>query len=153
MKPAPRFEFRVILITLDTQVLDIFSSYLVVFYFYIHKLTDIHEREIKELAKRILNVSMEAKLEGASQDYLDSVKPFLAEAIIAWCNGVSFLEVCKITDTFEGNIIRCLRRLEELLRQLVQAAKTLGNQDLEIKFNEGIRLIKRDIVFAASLYL
>uniref|UniRef100_A0A146LDJ4 Superkiller viralicidic activity 2-like 2 n=1 Tax=Lygus hesperus TaxID=30085 RepID=A0A146LDJ4_LYGHE len=110
-------------------------------------------REIKELAKRILNVSMEAKLEGASQDYLDSVKPFLAEAIIAWCNGVSFLEVCKITDTFEGNIIRCLRRLEELLRQLVQAAKTLGNQDLEIKFNEGIRLIKRDIVFAASLYL
>ncbi|CAB0008458.1 unnamed protein product [Nesidiocoris tenuis] len=110
-------------------------------------------REIKELGKRILNVSMEAKLEGMTDEYLNNVKPFLAEAIYAWCHGASFLEICKITDTFEGNIIRSLRRLEELLRQLVQAAKTLGNQDLEIKFNEGIRLIKRDIVFAASLYL
>jgi ATP-dependent RNA helicase DOB1 len=46
-----------------------------------------------------------------------------------------------------------LRRLEELLRQLVQAAKVIGNTELEAKFAEGITRIKRDIVFAASLYL
>ena len=46
-----------------------------------------------------------------------------------------------------------MRRLEELLRQMVQAAKGIGNTDLENKFSEGIRLMKRDIVFAASLYL
>jgi ATP-dependent RNA helicase DOB1 len=46
-----------------------------------------------------------------------------------------------------------MRRLEEVLRQLCQAAKNIGNTDLENKFSEGIKVIKRDIVFAASLYL
>ena len=46
-----------------------------------------------------------------------------------------------------------MRRLEELLRQLASAAKAIGNADLEAKFTQGIELIKRDIVFAASLYL
>lgn len=46
-----------------------------------------------------------------------------------------------------------MRRLEEVLRQLCQAAKTIGNVDLENKFSEAIKLLKRDIVFAASLYL
>lgn len=54
---------------------------------------------------------------------------------------------------FEGSIIRCIRRLEELLRQLCNAAKVLGNTELENKFAEGITSIKRDIIFAASLYL
>ena len=45
-----------------------------------------------------------------------------------------------------------MRRLEELLRQMIQASKAIGI-DLENKFAEGVRLIKRDIVFAASLYL
>jgi len=46
-----------------------------------------------------------------------------------------------------------MRRLEEVLRQFVQAAKNIGDAGLEEKFNEGIKQIKRDIVFAASLYL
>lgn len=46
-----------------------------------------------------------------------------------------------------------MRRLEEVLRQLSQAAKNIGNTDLENKFSEAIKLMKRDIVFAASLYL
>jgi ATP-dependent RNA helicase DOB1 len=39
------------------------------------------------------------------------------------------------------------------LRQLCNAAKSIGNVELETKFAEGIQKIKRDIVFAASLYL
>lgn len=54
---------------------------------------------------------------------------------------------------FAGSIIRCMRRLEELLRQMIQAAKNIGNNELENKFAESIRLLKRDIVFAGSLYL
>ena len=46
-----------------------------------------------------------------------------------------------------------MRRLEELLREMGHAAKAIGNTELENKFAEGIRLIKRDIIFAASLYL
>ena len=54
---------------------------------------------------------------------------------------------------FLGSIIRCMRRLEELLRQMVQAAKNIGNTELENRFASSIKLLKRDIVFAASLYL
>jgi len=54
---------------------------------------------------------------------------------------------------FLGSVIRCMRRLEELLRQLCAAAKAIGNSELELKFSEAIARIKRDIVFAASLYL
>ena len=46
-----------------------------------------------------------------------------------------------------------MRRLDELARQMCQAAKAIGNTELENKFSDGIRKIKRDIVFAASLYL
>jgi len=52
-----------------------------------------------------------------------------------------------------GSLIRVMRRLEELLGELVQVSKTIGNEELEKKFKEAIRLIKRDIIFAASLYL
>ena len=54
---------------------------------------------------------------------------------------------------FEGSIIRSMRRLEELLRQLCSAANSIGNTELEAKFMTGIEKIKRDIVFSASLYL
>lgn len=58
-----------------------------------------------------------------------------------------------MTETFEGNVVRILRRLEELLKELIEAAKAIGNTDLETKFSDGSSKIKRDIVFAASLYL
>ena len=71
----------------------------------------------------------------------------------AWAKGSPFHEVCKLSEIFEGSIIRGMRRLEELMREMTKAAKAIGNADLEIKFNKGIEQIKRDIVFAASLYL
>ena len=67
--------------------------------------------------------------------------------------GCEFAKLCQMTDAFEGSIIRCVRRLEELLRQMCRAAKVIRNTDLEQKFSEAIKSIKRDIVFAASLYL
>ena len=36
-----------------------------------------------------------------------------------------------------GSIIRCMRRLEEGMREMCQAAKNIGNTDLEKKFAEG----------------
>lgn len=70
-----------------------------------------------------------------------------------WVNGMSFAEILKSTDVFEGSIIRCLRRLEEVLRELVAAAQGMANKELEEKIETARTKIKRDIVFAASLYL
>jgi len=75
------------------------------------------------------------------------------EAVYAWCGGAKFVEVQKLTKAFEGTTIRTLRRLEELVRQITTAAKAIGNDELEEKFNKGGELIRRDIVFCSSLYL
>uniref|UniRef100_A0A8C5L4F4 RNA helicase n=1 Tax=Jaculus jaculus TaxID=51337 RepID=A0A8C5L4F4_JACJA len=110
-------------------------------------------RQMQECAKRIAKVSAEAKLEIDEETYLSSFKPHLMDVVYTWATGATFAHICKMTDVFEGSIIRCVRRLEELLRQMCQAAKAIGNTELENKFAEGITKIKRDIVFAASLYL
>ncbi|XP_005720365.1 exosome RNA helicase MTR4 [Pundamilia nyererei] len=110
-------------------------------------------RQMQECAKRIAKVSADAKLEVDEESYLNQFKPHLMDVVYAWANGATFAQICKMTDVFEGSIIRCMRRLEEVLRQMCSASKAIGNTELENKFAEGITKIKRDIVFAASLYL
>jgi len=120
------------------------------------KLTDDLSGALKtmqEMARQIARVSKECKLEIDEDAYVEQFKPYLMDVVYEWCKGASFAKLCEMTEIFEGGIIRCMRRLEELLRQMSLAAKVIGNKDLEDKFNEGVRLLKRDIVFAASLYL
>lgn len=59
----------------------------------------------------------------------------------------------KMTDVYEGSLIRLFRRLEELLRQAGQAAKVMGNGELEKKFDESLNKVRRDMVACQSLYL
>lgn len=58
-----------------------------------------------------------------------------------------------MTDVYEGSLIRLFRRLEELLRQVAQAAKVMGNEELEQKLETALSKVRRDIVAAQSLYL
>ncbi len=58
-----------------------------------------------------------------------------------------------MTDVYEGSLIRLFRRLEELLRQMAQAGKVMGSEELERKFEEALTKVRRDIVAAQSLYL
>lgn len=75
------------------------------------------------------------------------------EAVYAWARGSKFYEIMTGTPVFEGSLIRGIRRLEEVLQQLILAAKSIGETELESKLEEAVSRIKRDIVFAASLYL
>lgn len=112
-------------------------------------------RIIQEAARRIYSVSQESGLTGdyTEAEYLQQLRPELMDVVYAWSRGAPFAKICKMTEVFEGSIIRALRRLDELLRQLAQAARSIGNAELENKFNEGMSKIRRDIVFANSLYL
>lgn len=53
----------------------------------------------------------------------------------------------------QGSLVRAVRRLEEVLRQLAGALKSVGDMEQAQRFEEAIAKIKRDIIFAASLYL
>ena len=47
-------------------------------------------------------MSKEAKLEIDEEIYVDSFKPQMMDVVHAWCRGSSFLQICKMTDIFEG---------------------------------------------------
>jgi len=79
--------------------------------------------------------------------------PEMMPVLYHWASGAKFVDLCKMTDAFEGSIIRLIRREEEVLRQLSSASYAIGNHELREKFDEVSKKIKRDIVFAASLYL
>merc|ERR1712055_1056563 len=107
------------------------------------KLTDALSgplRSMQDMARRIARVSREAKIEMDEDSYVEKFKPFMMDIVHEWCKGASFLNICKMTDMFEGSIIRSMRLLEELLRQMVQASKNIGNVELENKFAEAIKL-------------
>jgi ATP-dependent RNA helicase DOB1 len=75
------------------------------------------------------------------------------ELVFSWARGTSFAELMRSTKVFEGSVIRALRREEELLRQLGAGAGAVGEAELAGKFAAAAQLLKRDIVFAASLFL
>jgi len=110
-------------------------------------------RKLQECVRKVAEAIEDARLPIDVQEYVDKFKPSVMDIVYAWVKGANFADICKLTDIFEGTIIRCIRRLEELMRQMSSAAKIIGNTELEGKFAEGIKKLKRDIIFAASLYL
>lgn len=101
----------------------------------------------------ILCLSSNQNIQKSDTLFFGNLLFYRMEAVFAWCKGVKFLDVQKLTGSFEGTTIRVLRRLEELVRQITSAAKAIGDHELEAKFEEGSKLLKRDIVFCSSLYL
>jgi len=109
--------------------------------------------QMRELAEKIGKIRCEINVEETLDDYVNQFKPDMMEITDTWCNGASFGEICKMTEIYEGTIIRCFRRLDELVKELVDAAKIIGNTAIVGKLNEISKSMRRDIVFAASLYL
>ncbi|KAK9184534.1 hypothetical protein WN943_024884 [Citrus x changshan-huyou] len=109
--------------------------------------------QLQDTARRVAKVQLECKVQIDVEGFVNSFRPDIMEAVYAWAKGSKFYEIMEITPVFEGSLIRAIRRLEEVLQQLILAAKSIGETELEAKFEEAVSKIKRDIVFAASLYL
>ncbi|XP_030953375.1 DExH-box ATP-dependent RNA helicase DExH9 [Quercus lobata] len=109
--------------------------------------------QLQDTARKVAKVQLECKVQIDVESFVSSFRPDIMEAVYAWAKGSKFYEIMEITQVFEGSLIRAIRRLEEILQQLIQAAKSIGETELESKFEEAVSKIKRDIVFAASLYL
>jgi len=111
-------------------------------------------KQLQEIARKVAEVSKECKLEIEVEEYVKRFKADIMEIIYDWCKGASFAEICKKNNSiYEGSLIRAMRRLDELLRQLIIASISIGNKELEERVVAAQAKLKRDIVFAASLYL
>lgn len=89
------------------------------------------------------------------------IKPFASYPILyfslflitIFSQGTPFAEICELTDVPEGLIVRTIVRLDETCREFKNAALIMGNSALHKKMETASNAIKRDIVFAASLYV
>jgi antiviral helicase SKI2 len=111
-------------------------------------------RQMKTVARNLGQLQKEQGLAIDPDDYCESTLSFgLVHVVYEWANGVPFQSICDLTDVEEGSIVRCITRLDELCREVRNCARVVGNPTLYRKMEAASTAIKRDIVFAASLYV
>lgn len=110
-------------------------------------------KAMREVAGKIAKIIKDSKIELVEKEYVESFRHELMEVVFEWCKGASFTQICKMTDVYEGSLIRMFKRLEEMIKELIDVSKTIGNTTLKEKMEAALNLIHRDIVSAGSLYL
>ncbi|XP_041370282.1 LOW QUALITY PROTEIN: helicase SKI2W-like [Gigantopelta aegis] len=110
------------------------------------------KESILEVAERIGKLQKECGMSMPVEDFKALFHFNLMEVVFEWARGMPFAEITNLTDVQEGIIVRCIQRLNETLRDVRNAARIIGDPVLYQKMEEASTMIKRDIVFAASLY-
>ncbi|KAH8690808.1 NUC185 domain-containing protein [Talaromyces proteolyticus] len=88
-----------------------------------------------------------------SNDFTSKPRFGLVEVVYEWAKGMSFNRITDLTDVMEGTIVRTITRLDETCREVKNAAKLVGDPTLYTKMEQAQEMIKRDVIFAASLYM
>jgi antiviral helicase SKI2 len=109
-------------------------------------------KKIQDCAEMIGEVQKECGMEQSVQEFVEQFNFGLTEVAYEWARGMPFAEITQLTDVQEGVIVRTIQRLDETLRDVKDAARVIGDPMLYQKMDEASTIIKRDIVFAASLY-
>jgi len=108
--------------------------------------------DIKMTATKIGEVQVDCGLLEPVGDFVESFNFGLVEVVYEWARGMPFSDITSLTDVQEGIIVRTIQRLDETLRDVKDAARVIGDPVLYQKMDAASSIIKRDIVFAASLY-
>ncbi|KAJ1800342.1 Antiviral helicase ski2 [Coemansia sp. RSA 2399] len=115
------------------------------------KLKEGRER-VLEAARRVGSIQSAHGLPISVEEYQREFRFGLMEVAYEWARGLSFMNITMLTDTQEGIIVRCILRISDVLKNMSTAAILVGDTELKLKLQTAIELIRRDIVFAASLY-
>jgi len=107
---------------------------------------------IKKKARELAEIQIDCGISLSVEEYVTSFRVGLVQVVYEWSKGMSFKEITELTDIPEGTIVRCIQRLDETCRDVKSAAAIIGDPVLADKMEQGSSLIKRDIVFAGSLY-
>ncbi|XVF68917.1 hypothetical protein PTKIN_Ptkin11bG0039600 [Pterospermum kingtungense] len=117
------------------------------------KLSEAKKR-LYDTAIRLGKLQAEFKIPITPEEYAqENLKFGLVEVVYEWAKGTPFADICELTDVPEGLIVRTIVRLDETCREFKTAAAIMGNSSLYRKMEFASNAIKRDIVFAASLYI
>ncbi|XP_077052554.1 superkiller complex protein 2 [Siphateles boraxobius] len=104
------------------------------------------------VAQRIGELQRDCGIGQTAEEFVAQFKFGLTEVVYCWARGMPFAEIAALTDVQEGTIVRCIQRLDEVLKEVRQAARIVGDSVLGSKMERASLAIRRDIVFTASLY-
>ncbi|ETN43274.1 uncharacterized protein HMPREF1541_02433 [Cyphellophora europaea CBS 101466] len=91
-----------------------------------------------------------------ANDFVSRPRFGLVEVVYNWADGVSFKEIAEMVQEhriMEGTIVRVVTRLDETCREVMSAARLVGDPTLYQKMERAREMIRRDVVFTASLYM
>uniref|UniRef100_A0A3Q4N174 SKI2 subunit of superkiller complex n=1 Tax=Neolamprologus brichardi TaxID=32507 RepID=A0A3Q4N174_NEOBR len=108
--------------------------------------------QVKSVAQRIGELQRECGIPQTAEEFVGQFKFGLTEVVYCWARGMPFAEIALLTDVQEGTVVRCIQRLDEVLKEVRQAARIVGDSVLGSKMEKASLAIRRDIVFTASLY-
>lgn len=119
----------------------------------------VAKAKMREVVERVGKVQEECGVEldfdiaDGGDDYESSICRWdLAHAVYAWAKGEPFFSITDLTEQQEGDIVVCVKRLSELLKDAHDVAKGIGNDDLQALLEEAGACIRRDVIFNGSLY-
>ncbi|XP_014749473.1 PREDICTED: helicase SKI2W [Sturnus vulgaris] len=120
-------------------------------------LPEYHQRlealeRLQAVAARVGRLEQQHGLGPGPDDFVAQFGFSLVQVVYEWARGMPFADIARLAPVQEGSVVRAIQRLEELLRELRQAARVVGDPALAAKMEAAAAMIKRDIVFAASLY-
>lgn len=108
--------------------------------------------QILAVAERLGRLQEQWGLPQSAEDFVGQLGFGMVEVVYEWACGKPFAAIARMAPVQEGAVVRCIQRLEELCRELRRAACLVGEPGLAAKMEAASTMIKRDIVFAASLY-
>lgn len=113
------------------------------------------KKKILEITEKLLKIYTEHQvlLTMEEQEFMERKRFALVNVVYEWARGMTFSEIMQISVELEGTIVRVITRLDEICRQVKNAALIVGDSMLHQKMSEAQERIKRDIVFCASLYI
>ena len=113
--------------------------------------------DLKKIIESIVDIYIEYKINIKDKEaFIKTFRYDMMKNILYWITGEkTFAEICdeKISDMYEGSFVRTIRRLDELIKELILCSDLLGNSSLKEKLENISKKIKRGIPFTASLYL
>ena len=123
-----------------------------------HNVTSSLQRGINAItaiSKRVNDVQTlhQVLLSSDDADFESQPRFGLVEVVYNWAEGMGFKEIMDLTDVMEGTIVRVVTRLDETCREVMSAARLIGDPGLYSKMEKAREMIRRDVVFTASLYM
>ena len=113
--------------------------------------------ELKKEIEAVVDIYIEYKINIKDKEkYIKMFRYDFMKNILYWINNEkTFGEICdeKNSEIYGGSMVRCIRRLDELLKELILCADMIGNKKKKEKFENISKKIRRGIPFSASLYL